>query len=85
MSDSLASFTLRCLKGLEPVAARMRANVASSLMLVTALSPHIGYEQAAKVAQYAHANNLTLVEAVVALKLMTADEFNEKVNPAAMV
>lgn len=85
LSDSLASFTLRCLKGLEPVAARMRANVASSLMLVTALSPHIGYEQAAKVAQYAHANNLTLVEAVVALKLMTADEFNEKVNPAAMV
>lgn len=85
LSDSLASFTLRCLKGLKPVAARMRANVASSLMLVTALSPHIGYEQAAKVAQYAHANNLTLVEAVVALKLMTADEFNEKVNPAAMV
>jgi fumarate hydratase class II len=56
-----------------------------SLMLVTALNPHIGYDQAAQVAKRAYAEDTTLVEAVVALGLMTAEEFEAAVDPSKMV
>ena len=56
-----------------------------SLMLVTALYPHIGYYNAAKIAQYAFANKLTLKEAALKLNLLTAEEFDEWVQPDKMV
>ena len=56
-----------------------------SLMLVTALNPHIGYENAAKIAKYAHKNGLTLREAAKALQLVTAEEFDAWVKPENMV
>jgi fumarate hydratase class II len=71
--------------GIEADRERIGSLTRNSLMLVTALNPHIGYDNAAKVAKKAHHENITLKEAVVALKLLTAEEFDQKVKPEKMI
>ncbi len=85
LGDSCNSFTDNCVVGIQPNRDRIDKLMKESLMLVTALNPHIGYDNAAKVAKKAHAENTTLKEAVVALGLLTAEEFDEKVRPENMV
>jgi fumarate hydratase class II len=84
LSDAMDSFDQRCAQGIEPVRGRIQDNVARSLMLVTALNPHIGYENAAKIAQTAHRKNLTLREAALELGLVSAEDFDRWIDPAAM-
>ena len=64
---------------------RIEHNVKNSLMLVTALNPHIGYDNAAKIAKLAHANGTTLREAALELGLVTSEQFDEWVRPENMV
>ena len=84
LSDGADSFRQNCIKGLDVDRDRIDHLMQQSLMLVTALNRHIGYDNAAKVAKKAYLEGTTLVEAVTALKLMTADEFNAAVNPGEM-
>jgi fumarate hydratase class II len=70
--------------GIEPDKAQVEAHLRNSLMLVTALNPHIGYDNAAKVAKKAYQEKTTLKEAAVALNLLTEEEFDEKVRPEKM-
>jgi len=85
LADGMASFDVHCARGIEADRARMAELVGRSLMLVTALSPHIGYERAAHMAQYAHAKGLTLREAALELGYVTPEEFDEWVRPQRMV
>ncbi len=85
LSDSLRSFTERCLNGIAADRARMRENLERSLMLVTCLSPRIGYENAAKAARLAYLEGLTLREAVLRLGLLDEREFDLLVRPENMV
>ncbi len=85
LSDALDSFRTKCIDGLELDEPRVTKLMQESLMLVTALNRHIGYDNAAKVAKKAYADGTTLSEAVVALGLMTAAEFDAAVDPRAMV
>ena len=84
LADALASFDVRCARGIEPNREQIRENVERSLMLVTALNPHIGYENSAKIALCAHREKLSLREAAEKLGLLTAAEFDRLVDPAAM-
>ena len=84
LADGCDSFREKCLEGLELDLDRVDALMRKSLMLVTALNRHIGYDNAAKVAKKAYSEGTTLVEAVVALGLMTADEFEAAVDPVEM-
>jgi len=84
LADALSSFDLRCARGIEPIRENIRANVERSLMLVTALNPHIGYENAAKIALYAHREKLSLREAALRLGLVKAEDFDRWVDAAAM-
>ncbi len=85
IGDACVSFTDNCVVGIEPNLEKIQFLMENSLMLVTALNPHIGYDNAAKVAKKAHAENTTLKEAVVELGLLTAEEFDDKVRPENMV
>ncbi len=85
LGDACASFAANCVAGLEPNRARIADHLSRSLMLVTALNPVIGYDQAARAAARAHAEGTTLREAVVALGLLTGDEFDARVRPEAML
>jgi len=85
LSDACDSFRDNCIEGLELNHERVQALMQESLMLVTALNPHIGYDNAARVAKKAHAEGTTLREAVVALELMSGEEFDAAVVPASMV
>ncbi|MDP8228175.1 MAG: class II fumarate hydratase [Candidatus Electryoneaceae bacterium] len=85
IGDACVSFSDNCVVGIEPNLDRIKHFLNDSLMLVTALNPHIGYDNSAKVAKKAHAENTTLKEAVVALGLLTAEEFDEKVRPENMI
>jgi fumarate hydratase, class II len=85
LGDACASFEENCARGIEPNRERIDENLRQSLMLVTALNPRIGYDNAAKVAKKAHADGTTLKEAAVALGLLTAAEFDELVRPEKMV
>ena len=85
LGDALASFAANCVEGIEPDLARIAELTGNSLMLVTALNPHIGYDNAARIAKKAHADGSTLKEAAVALGLLTAAEFDKLVNPKDMV
>ncbi len=84
LSDAAQSFTENCLKGLEANEARINEHLQNSLMLVTALAPHIGYDKAAKVAKKAHVENKTLKAASIELGFVTAEEFDRFVQPAQM-
>ena len=85
LADACRSFREHCAEGIEPRLDRIRAHVESSLMLVTALAPHIGYDRAAEIATRAHREGTTLREAAVALGHVTAEEFDRLVRPEAMV
>jgi fumarate hydratase class II len=84
LADAIDSFDQRCAQGIEPEMTRIRANLERSLMLVTALNPHIGYENAAKIALAAHRGHSTLREAALKLGLISATDFDRWVDPAAM-
>ena len=84
LADGLRSFDERCARGIEPNRERIRANLDESLMLVTALNPHIGYENSAKIALKAHRDGGTLRDAALALGLVTAEDFDRWIDPAAM-
>ncbi len=85
LSDVMRSFTERCLGGLRADREAMRKYLENSLMLVTALNPHIGYDNAAKVAKKAHAEGTTLKEACTALGFLTEEEFDSIVRPENMI
>ena len=85
LADSVRSFDRHCVAGIQPVRERIEDNLRRSLMLVTALNPHIGYEQAAAIAKKAQADNLSLREAAVALGILSGAEFDRLVRPEAMV
>jgi len=84
LADSCRSFNDHCVVGIEPNKVQIEKHLNGSLMLVTALNPHIGYDNAAKVAKKAYQENITLKESAVALGLLTAEEFDEKVRPEKM-
>jgi len=84
MADACASFNEHCAIGIEPNRTQIDAHLKNSLMLVTALNPHIGYDNAAKVAKKAYQDNTTLKEAAVALGLLKPEEFDQKVRPEKM-
>jgi len=85
LTDACHSFDTHCAAGIEPNRANIDRHVRNSLMLVTALNPRIGYDNAAKVAKRAHATGGTLRQAAIELGLLSAEEFDEIVRPAAMV
>lgn len=85
LSDGMRSFTDRCVCGIEANTARIDQLLNESLMLVTALNPHIGYDNAAKIAKKAHAENTTLKEAALELNLLTSEQFDEWVRPIDMI
>jgi fumarate hydratase class II len=85
LADAAESFTENCVAGIEPDRARIAELVERSLMLVTALTPRIGYDAAAKVARKAHAEKITLREAAAALGVLDPEEFDRLVRPEAMV
>ncbi len=85
LSDACRSFADNCVVGIEANVERIAQLVAQSLMLVTALNPRIGYDNAAKVAKKAHAEGSSLKEAAVALGLLTAEEFDQLVRPEKML
>ncbi|MCY7751174.1 class II fumarate hydratase [Bacillus inaquosorum] len=85
LSDGMNSFHDKCAVGIEPDKETIQENLSNSLMLVTALNPHIGYENAAKIAKLAHKEGLTLKEAALKLELLTEEQFNEMVKPEDMV
>jgi fumarate hydratase class II len=85
LGDACVSFNDKCAEGIEPNEAIIRQHLENSLMLVTALNTHIGYENAAKIAKKAHKENKTLREAAVELGLLTSEQFEEWVRPEKMV
>ncbi|MBP1968962.1 fumarate hydratase class II [Virgibacillus natechei] len=84
LADSILSFDERCAQGIEPNHEQIEKYLNDSLMLVTALNPHIGYENAAKIAKKAFDDNSTLKETAVELGLLTEEEFEKYVNPEEM-
>ena len=85
LSDGCDSFRKNCVDGIIPNKERIKSNLDNSLMLVTALAPHIGYDKAAKVAKNAYDKKLTLRDSVIELNYMSGEEFDEKVNPEKMI
>ena len=85
LGDSMVSFNNNCVCGIKVVENKMQENMDRSLMLVTALNPYIGYENAAKVAKTAFAENITLREACLKLGFLTAEKFDEVFKPEKMV
>ena len=85
LADSMTAFHDRCVSGIRPNREKMRHNLHNSLMLVTALNPHIGYENAARVAKKAYAENTSLKDACVSLGYLTAEEFDRVFHPEQMV
>ena len=85
IGDACESFNDNCVIGIEPNMESINRNVENSLMLVTALNTHIGYENAAKIAKKAHKENKTLRQAATELSLLSDIEFSEKVDPKKMV
>ena len=85
LADACDSFLVNAVEGIEPNEQRIHENLYNSLMLVTALNPHIGYDKAAKVAKKAYTENLSLREAIVELGYMGAEEFDELVQPEKMI
>ena len=85
LTDGIRSFNDQCAVGIEPNAAAIEKNLQNSLMLVTALNTHIGYDNAAKIAKKAHAEGTTLKEAAISLELLTSSQFDEWVDPHKMI
>ena len=85
LAESIVSFNDRCVCGITANREKMAHNLHNSLMLVTALNPYIGYENAAKTAKKAYKENISLKEACVALGFLTAEKFDEVFHPEQMV
>ena len=85
LTDVIHSFRKNCVCGIRPNPEKIEENLKKSLMLVTALNPHIGYENAAKVAKTAYRENITLKEAAIKLGFLTGEEFDQYVQPKQMV
>ena len=85
LSEVIVSFEKNCVSGIMANKDKMKSNLHNSLMLVTALNPYIGYENAAKVAKKAYAENLSLKEACLELGFMTSDEFDKVFKPEQMI
>jgi len=85
LADGARSFEEHCARGIEPDRERIAELVQRSLMLVTALNPHIGYDKAAKIAKEAHRSGSTLREAAIASGWVTAEDFDAWVRPEDMV
>ena len=85
MSDAARSFTDHCVVGIQPRLDNIKAGLERSLMLVTALAPKIGYDNAAKIAKTAHKNGTTLKEEAVKGGYVTAEEFDAVVRPEDMI
>ncbi|MCB4754719.1 MAG: class II fumarate hydratase [Sulfurovum sp.] len=85
LADSMRSFDTNCVVGIEPIEEKIEKFLNDSLMLVTALNPYIGYENAAKIAKTAHTNGTTLKEEAVKLGLLTEEEFEKYVQPKEMI
>ena len=85
LTDACDSFRVHCVDGIEANEERIRSNLYNSLMLVTALNPHIGYDKAAEVAKKAYNDNLSLREAIIDLGYMSGEEFDQLVQPEKMI
>ena len=85
LTDSCGSFRKNCVDGILPNEKRIDNNLHNSLMLVTALNPHIGYDKAAEVAKKAHDENTSLKESIVSLGYMSEDEFDSLIDPKNMI
>lgn len=85
LADSCLMFEKYCIRGIKPNKPIIQNYLARNLMLVTALNPHIGYDNAAKIAMQAHKNNITLREAAVKLGFLKGDEFDRYVKPEKMI
>jgi fumarate hydratase, class II len=85
LADGIQSFNTRCVSGMEANEEVIGEFVKNSLMLVTALNPHIGYEKAAEIAKLAHKQNLTLKEAAIKTGYLTPEQYDQWINPANMV
>jgi len=85
LGDACVSFNDKCAIGIEPQFENIKDNLDNSLMLVTALNTHIGYEKAAKIAKKAHQENLTLRESALELGFVTAEQFDEWIDPSKML
>ena len=84
MSDSSKAFAKYCIKGIEADKKRIKSLLDNSLMLVTALSPKIGYDKAAQIAKAAHKNGTTLKHEVIKSKVLTEKEYDKIMNPMLM-
>ncbi|MNJ32457.1 Fumarate hydratase class II [compost metagenome] len=85
LADVMISFDEHSAQGIKPNIAVIEKHLNHSLMLVTALNPHIGYEKAAQIAKLAHQENLTLKEAATRLQFLTEEEFDRFVKPENMI
>ena len=85
IGDACNSFNEHCAVGIEPNMPAIEKNLENSLMLVTALNTHIGYENAAKIAKKAHKENKSLRQAAIELGLLTSEQFDEWVVPSKMI
>jgi fumarate hydratase class II len=85
LADACLSFDEHCASGIQPNPKRIEDLLKCSLMLVTALNPHIGYDKAARIAKHAHAKGITLRESALELGLVTAEQFDAWVRPEDMV
>ena len=85
LSEASKSFTINAVNGIEPNVERINDNLYNSLMLVTALNPHIGYDKAAEVAKNSHKKNISLKESAIELGYLTGEEFDKLVQPSQMI
>jgi fumarate hydratase class II len=85
IADACESFTDHCVSVITANTQQIKKHLDNSLMLVTALNPHIGYDNAAKIAKTAHKNGTTLKEEAVKLGLLTAEKFDQVVRPETMI
>jgi fumarate hydratase class II len=85
LADSAESFRIHCIEGLKPDNEKIEKHLNNSLMLITTLTPHIGYDKSAKIARKAYENKLTLREAAVNLGFVTGSQFDEWVDPSKMI
>jgi fumarate hydratase class II len=85
IADACESFTDHCVVGIEANRQQIKRHLDNSLMLVTALNPHIGYDNAAKIAKTAHKNGTTLKDEAVKLGLLSAEQFDKMVKPEDMI
>ncbi len=85
VSDACISFSERCVEGLVANETKISEHLENSLMLVTALNPHIGYDNSAKIAKHAHEQGLTLRQSAIDLKILTDEDFDNWVKPQNMI